>query len=650
MSSRLDETARIGREERLSDRAAELLRCLGVPAFAGRAATWKHGRIMPLLGMIAFQFGALSSFAAITADVLVIAAPLVAGLAFCALPVAARVVRPRFPWHRWLLPFLVLVPIAAFCAIRDTVLPLRGTESVWFWPHYWCDAAITVVVLYTALIIVLPQAQAATGKRFAAHWWILLAIAAMTVASVSFFPVVWTMGSVGRATSLPQLVVICGLLVLALLMIQESADEGSARSYAVTVPAAVLVLVFGLVNARLVYVVDRPSLLMAVVTLSGLLILFALLSVGGVVARRFTGESGIRTLRRLLADPRMLSWVPVFLLAYPVAAGILFDQKVAAFGREYHGWQAVVALVGFNVSYLLFVWILVRFGVDRIIVWSCRRAVDMLRLVAGSASLLLIGVTFFAITAETWQVAHALTRQDLLLICVVQLALAAVLAVGWAWRRVRRQERFTSWAAVAEAMTLPECGCCDRRKEEHSTIVDDLKRAILEHPNAAQPPTKLNFGARTNTMFVVIAYQFLAFAVFIGTLFGMFYWLTRTAVSPAVAAEWIFGDGEGDRAFELVALPALDSPWLRVPLFLTLFSNLYFATNSLASRASRLEYFHPLDTAITARFAIRLGYLMALSGETRRQDQDEEAPAVTPVTGRPADLAGAGSALGSQPG
>ena len=70
-----------------------------------------------------------------------------------------------------------------------------------------------------------------------------------------------------------------------------------------------------------------------------------------------------------------------------------------------------------------------------------------------------------------------------------------------------------------------------------------------------------------------------------------------------VAGEWIFGDGEYGPAekAELLSRNVLDGPWLRVPLFLTLFSSLYFATHSLASKESRLEYFQGLDSAVKIR-------------------------------------------------
>jgi hypothetical protein len=131
---------------------------------------------------------------------------------------------------------------------------------------------------------------------------------------------------------------------------------------------------------------------------------------------------------------------------------------------------------------------------------------------------------------------------------------------------------------------------------------------------------RINAAAWFNAMLVVVTYQFFVFAVIIAVIFLTFLALASEAVSVDVAGEWIFGDGEyGEpQAMELLSRNVLDSPWLRVPLFLTLFSSLYFATHSLASKESRIEYFQGLDSAIKIRFAIRLGYRLAQSEEEHR--------------------------------
>src|SRR5690349_1944223 len=139
-------------QENLSDRAAELLRWLGVPAFADRTAIWKYGRITPLIWMIAFQLGVLAESGTVSAGSMLAAAPVVALLAFLTLPISASIIRTRCSWHRWLLLPLALAPAAAFSWAHDAILPHSWSASV-FSPHCWRDAAITLVVLYTAMII-----------------------------------------------------------------------------------------------------------------------------------------------------------------------------------------------------------------------------------------------------------------------------------------------------------------------------------------------------------------------------------------------------------------------------------------------------------------------------------------------------------------
>jgi hypothetical protein len=554
---------------------------------------------------------------------LISTAPVVAFLAFITLPISASIIRTNCSWHRWLLLPLAFLPVAAFCVVRDTILPLSGSEPRWFWPHYWCDAAITLVVLYAATIILLPQAQASSGRRLAAHWGILLVVAAANVVTVVCFPLVWTMGTVGRATSLVPLGVITVVLALALPLPQGSLHENErTRSYAVAIPTAVLMLTFGLVNARLVHVVDRTTLLVVIVLLTGALILMAVAGSTFVTTDRLAEGSGIRHLPQHISEPRLRYWIPAFLFAYPVVAHFLVSQKITFGELEFEGTSATAVLLAFNLGYLGLVWVLVGFGLDQIIVWSTvefwRKTADTLRHMAASAPLLLIGVAFFALTAETWQIAHELSRPTLWLLCGAQLAFVVLLAVGWSWPRVERLARFLSWEEVADAMTLPSRRGSGRGQADRQSVVDDLRVAVRERTSAPRLSMKMKAPVRINAMLVVLTYQFFVFTMIITVIFLMFLALARLAVPPDIAAEWIFGDGQGGRAADLTHRDVLDSPWLRVPLFLTLFSSLYFATNSLATRESRIEYFQGVDSAIRTRFAIRLGYRLAQWEEENR--------------------------------
>ena len=133
-----------------------------------------------------------------------------------------------------------------------------------------------------------------------------------------------------------------------------------------------------------------------------------------------------------------------------------------------------------------------------------------------------------------------------------------------------------------------------------------------------RPSLKIGLPAMINALLVVLMYQFFVFAAIVIPLFFLLLLLAQ-AVPPTVAAEWIFGDGQSHRGDQLLQLNPLDSPWIRVPLFLTLFSSLYFAAESLASTESRIDYFSGSDSAIRFRFAVGLGYQLLQSNDQQAQ-------------------------------
>ena len=58
----------------------DYLRRLGVPAFAGRGAIWKHGRMIPLIWMLAFEVG-VATVAESPLDAMIFSAPIIAFVA-----------------------------------------------------------------------------------------------------------------------------------------------------------------------------------------------------------------------------------------------------------------------------------------------------------------------------------------------------------------------------------------------------------------------------------------------------------------------------------------------------------------------------------------------------------------------------------------
>ena len=581
---------------------------------------------MPLVWMLAFELGMMTPFVSISLKSLAIAAPIIAFLAFLTQPISAGVLgRGSTRVARFLLPLLFVLPVVALFVVRHKIVPLKESDTLWLWPHYWCDAMLTLVVLYVAMVILLPSAQASSGGRLYALWAILLFMALANVTSVAIFPLEWTIGEVRTHTSsLPLLVATLVLIAVVVLSRAPSQDNRTRpKSYTLTVSIAVVVVIFGLNNAFMVHVVNKDWLLVATGLLSAIAVAFAV-AIGRPSCSPLRNDAIAERVERLpdkIAEPRLRIWIPVFLITYPLLA-VSVGQQVTLFGQVYSGPVVFAALLAFNVSYLLVVWALVSSGLDHLVVWSSmefwHKRSDTVRRMALAAPLLLIAVAFLALTAETWQVTYLLSRDRLIVLCGLQAALVLILLIGWTVPRVRRQRQFDSWQTVSQELARAENLNRRGRGQDWLKVTDDVKRAIDE----GMPDTRLSFKVRlpamVNALLVVLMYQFFVLAAIFIPLFLLLLLLAQ-AVPPTVAAEWIFGDGQSQRAVQLVQLNPLDSPWIRVPLFLTLFSSLYFAAQSLASTESRIDYFRGSDSAIRFRFAVGLGYQLLQSNDQQAQ-------------------------------
>jgi hypothetical protein len=624
---------RDGERERLKAETAEFLRRLGVPAFAGRSSAWKYGRIMPLIWMLAFELGLVSASGEISGNALIASAPAVALLAFLTRPISASALAIENTRLRWWLPALALVPVLTFFLIRDTVIPLQGLDGQqWLVPHYWCDATVILVALYAATIFVLPQAQATSTRHLVLLWGALLFVAIATVASAWMFPIVWTIGTVKAHTSILPFLAVTAVLIVALAL-PSSCTGGAyqARSYALAIPLAATVLAFGLLNGLLIDVLDQVVAVVIMLLLSVALVIAAVIRYRRATRPSSSTDCAVtigraERVHRHIAEPRLRYWIPAFLVTYPILAYLIYpDGRVFIAGREYAGVGSIVALLVFNAGYLLFVWVLVGFGLDTLMLWSAkeflRKKVDTVAHMADAAPLLLLFVAFVALTAETWQVAYDVSLGTLWRICGLLLALTALLVVGWSVALIHHQKKFDDPAAVAgELAGFREALWKRPNGRQSAAIVKDLESLVRSRPDRGLD-TDLGPVAWLNALLVVLTYQVFVFTAIAVLLFLLFLVLARMAVPPGVAAEWIFGDGQQARSSELPGISAeafgrllrgdpsaLDSPWVRVPLLLTLFCILQFAAQSLTSDGRRRRYFRGIDVAIRRRFAIRVAY------------------------------------------
>ncbi len=593
----------------------ERLRRLGVPAFAGSGPTWNHGRIMPLLWMLAFELG-VATFVSedVPVRALLAAAPFVALVAFVARPISASALGIKTTWSGWLLIPLTVGPVIGFYILRDTLIPLRAEDSVWSLPVVWSDTAVILVSLYAAAILLLARSRPLSARQSRLLWVILLIIVASHLSFGVQFPMEIELGEEWVDVPAVPLLVTVGVLALSLWVRRVRAAGATVRvPYGPSGPAAVLVVLYGLTHGLLSYFYS---------VIFFLNIVASLFLLAWAIRRRLTSTRRERAgmdmasmagekVRKLIDEPDLRYWIPIFVLAYPLLSlalgprtmSTMFDHRVSV-GVE------ILALVIFNLAYVAFVWFLVGFGLDQITIWAAAEAWkkrgETMKRMAGATPLLLIVVIFFALTAETWQIAASLSIARLGALLALLFGLVVVLVIGWSAALISRKLRFAEWADVDGELAA----CVNER--EFGDLPQRLRTVLRDHPCARSSGRRLRVMAWLNALLVLLVYQSFTLGAVLVSLFLAFLVLVLLAVPSAVAAEWVFGDGQAGRKAELVKVAFDDSmwasPWLRVSIFLALFSLLYFAAQSLADEEKRIQYFRGIDRAMRRRIAIHLCY------------------------------------------
>ncbi|WP_162908118.1 hypothetical protein [Allorhizocola rhizosphaerae] len=598
-----------GAVESLARDSEERLRRLGVPAFAGSGPAWKHGRIMPFLWMLAFELGVapyVSDEANIPVKALFISAPFIALIAFATRPVSMSAFGLERTRLKWLLPLLLTGPVVVFHALHFTVTPLQETESAWFWPDPWTDAALILTCLYIAVILLLlAKGQMRPVRRESV--WVVLAIVAVAQTGFTMFPIKVLTFSI--APLLVMTLVLVLVLVLWTRQPSSTAAEGRTR-YIPSAPTATLVLIFGIVHGLLY--LDGPDAVILVTAASAVVILWAAVGwyrarnakAASQVARSLTGER----VQRQIEEPS-LKWIASFLFAYPLLFLILQWLSTSTLPDQDTQVELVI-LVLFNMAYFVLVWFLVGFGLWQFTLWAAKEAwkkrTDTLKRMAGVTPVLLIVAIFFALTAETWQIVAGLSLPRLAMLLALLTSLVLILVTGWSIALIKKELRFGSWKEVDEV--LAACG----PDKEFGDLPERLRSLMSDHPCPRESSRGLRALAAANALLVLLTYQsFTSGAVFL-SLFVSFLLLVLLAVPSGVAAVWIYGDGQAGLQTGLVKLALnpsmLESPWLRASIFLALFSLLYFAAHSLAEEPKRNEYFRGIDEALRRRVAIHLCY------------------------------------------
>lgn len=267
---------------------------------------------------------------------------------------------------------------------------------------------------------------------------------------------------------------------------------------------------------------------------------------------------------------------------------------VLAFGQPGDAAQTVAtALVLLAIIYL---WS--SYGVGALLRWGAKRSGGQLTglgpLVARALPLLLVFNTFLFVNAEVWEVAGTLDGVAYAVVVLTFFTLGAVFAVSRMPAFIRDENRFSSWAEVADHVV--------------DTPADSIR---LPTTGSAHDP--LRPRQRFNIGLIVLFGQALQILLVAAALTGFFVFFGFMAITPATITNWT-----GLSDFATLAEADLDGrvlvlsePLLRVSVFLGTFSGMYFTVVLTTDETYRSEFAGDVGPEIRRILAVRAAYHVA---------------------------------------
>jgi len=248
-------------------------------------------------------------------------------------------------------------------------------------------------------------------------------------------------------------------------------------------------------------------------------------------------------------------------------------------------------------------------GVGSIFGWALRAAVRQLRGIGTMTSrampLLLLVTTFGFFTAEIWQSAGQIPRNQMWLV------LGFFIVLGGLFLR------------PVFAAELRELSAADGWRDRVDDLPDDLFVEKTAAAHCSAPPlTRLE---RANMLLILLATQLLQALVFAMLVFAAFAVLGKLTVPDAAIKAWVSHDPTPGDLFGV--LVPMASELVQVCLFIAAFSTLYFLATIVTDAAQRKTFFEPvlehLDVSLAGR-AIYLAQVRPRSSARRAEDGDRE--------------------------
>ena len=265
-----------------------------------------------------------------------------------------------------------------------------------------------------------------------------------------------------------------------------------------------------------------------------------------------------------------------------------------------------LSLVALNVALVVVIYVVTSFGIIPLIGWATGRLfrllTETLSLFARAVPLLLLFVTFLFINAEVWQVSANLFGPLLWGTIGLFVALGTLFILVRLPSEVEGLGTFTSWKTVGSMCT------------------DTPMQGVAETLEGRPVPRPLERIQWINVGLVILFGQALQVLLVAG-LVGAFLVLLGLLVMPTeVIAAWTMIEPTGvGSSFGLLGRDVqLTEELLRVAVFLSSFSGLYFAVTAVTEATYREEFFEEVVGEVREAFAVRAVYLELMNSDTTR--------------------------------
>jgi hypothetical protein len=632
------------KRDRLRDQIDEWFIEHGVPQFAERysAQASFYFLVLPLAVLVAFEIGVAPWFP-LTAVSLFIALLLVVTPVALALTAWARpfiwmtLSRGEYRQPIWRL-------VRALLLIAALGVLLLGSGLAPRWSDAWTDFTIILLAEIASLMMFVKSVWSGNAARLARpRAWLI----AWTIGAVTVFALLLALeealdfnsrrllnelvpGGSYIPLGLPAL--LCMTIILGLAhRALRAADPGVAQTstaMAIFYPAVpLLVLVFA-GETTVLREVRELGWARVWLPLGCMLLLFGLSTILVSLSRRRAGHdspgAGLAAWQRLSgrsAFQAFLVLLLVVLLGHPMLPLVRYDDSAAPV--DMWGTEAAV-IIGLYLLYFALVWSFVSFGLDRIVAWMRREFKrvrdehgDDLSGVTKGLPMVVIWSAFFALTADTWQLVMNIptTNFAMLVGLLVGVPLAMVIVkatqqVGQAVKELTTEdEQLTSWEKLRSL-----AGQRKRRSGDDDTLGPVAQLFEGQPPDDADLSPHLTLHMRINALLIIVVYYALVFVpVAVGAML-LFWVIGRLAVPPDTAADWIFGDAMPSVQLMLLELPLLDTPWIRMAVFIAGFSVLYLAVTLLTDDEKLKQFvaFSAASAAVKQRLAVRVAYRLRL--------------------------------------